>query len=106
VPRIARVVAVGAPHHVTRRGNNRQKTFLSDADRRVYLAVLGAHCRHWGVALLGSCLMANPVHMAAVPRAANALGTGSRDTGSGDRQLDCLQTQLSVRTMTHDASVG
>jgi putative transposase len=73
VPRIARVVAVGAPHHVIRRGNNRQKTLFSDADRRVYLAVLGAHCRHRGVELLGSCLMANHVHMAAVPRAANAL---------------------------------
>jgi putative transposase len=73
VPRIARVVAVGAPRRVTQQGNSRQKTFFSDADRRVYLAVLGAHCRHWGVELLGYCLMANHVHMVAVPRAANAL---------------------------------
>ena len=35
VPRIARVVAVGAPHHVTQRGNNRQQVFFSrsSADR-------------------------------------------------------------------------
>jgi hypothetical protein len=28
------VVAVGAPHHVTQRGNTRQKTFFHDSDRR------------------------------------------------------------------------
>jgi hypothetical protein len=33
VPRGARVVAVGAPHHVTQRGNNRQKVFVHDSDR-------------------------------------------------------------------------
>ena len=44
VPRIARVVAVGAPHHVTQRGNNRQKVFFSAADRGIYLSLLGSHC--------------------------------------------------------------
>jgi REP element-mobilizing transposase RayT len=32
------VVAVGAPHHVTQRANNRQKTFFYDNDCRFYLA--------------------------------------------------------------------
>jgi hypothetical protein len=31
--RMARVVAVGVPHHVTQRGNNRQDVFLQDEDR-------------------------------------------------------------------------
>jgi REP element-mobilizing transposase RayT len=29
-------VAVNVPHHITRRGNNRQDVFLSDEDRRRY----------------------------------------------------------------------
>ena len=53
VPRIARVVAVGAPHHVTQRGNNRQQVFFSAADRRIYLSLLGSHSRRWKLTLLG-----------------------------------------------------
>lgn len=30
--RLARVVAVGVPHHVTQRGNHRRRTFLDDED--------------------------------------------------------------------------
>jgi hypothetical protein len=41
---IARVVAVGPPHHVTRRGNNWAEVFFSDADRRYYLRTLA----HYG----------------------------------------------------------
>ena len=41
--RIARVVAVGVPHHVTQRGNYGQTVFHSDEDRRVYLALLAHH---------------------------------------------------------------
>src|SRR5436853_432982 len=40
MPRIARVIAVGLPHHVTQRGNNRQRIFDSDEDRLVYLKLL------------------------------------------------------------------
>jgi len=35
--RIARVVAVGYPHHITQRGNYGQKVFYNDADRREYI---------------------------------------------------------------------
>ena len=73
VPRIARVVAVGAPHHVTQRGNNRQKVFFSTADRRIYLSLLGSHCRRWQLNLLGYCLMPNHVHLVAVPEHENSL---------------------------------
>ena len=73
VPRIARVVAVGAPHHVTQRGNNRQKVFFSAADRGIYLSLLGSHCRRWKLTLLGYCLMPNHVHLVAVPEQAQSL---------------------------------
>ncbi len=64
---IARVVAVGAPHHVTQRGNNRQKVFFSAAGRRIYLSLLGSHCGRWELTLLGYCLMPHHVHLVAVP---------------------------------------
>jgi putative transposase len=67
------VVAVGAPHHVTQRGNNRQKIFFSDSDRQVYLAFLAERCRKFGLTLLGYCLMPNHVHLIAVPARADSL---------------------------------
>ena len=49
VPRIARVVAAGVPHHITQRGNNRQQIFFSDRDRRFYLTLLRGHAERHGL---------------------------------------------------------
>ena len=38
--RLARVVAAGAPHLVTQRGNRGQKVFFSDSDYELYLELL------------------------------------------------------------------
>ena len=48
MPRQARVVAVGAPHHITQRGNNRQDVFLVDEDRLTYLELLTEQSRLCG----------------------------------------------------------
>ena len=40
MPRIARAVASGFPHHVVQRGNNRQSVFFYEEDRRRYLTLL------------------------------------------------------------------
>ena len=37
MPRIARAVASGFPHHVVQRGNNRDQVFFDREDRRRYL---------------------------------------------------------------------
>ena len=37
MPRIARVVVAGAPHHVTQRGNRREDIFFGDDDRQRFL---------------------------------------------------------------------
>ena len=71
--RMARVVAEGAPHHITQRGNNRQDVFLLDEDRRFYLETLKAKCREHGVAVLGYCLMTNHVHLVAIPQHPDSL---------------------------------
>src|SRR5438105_13845326 len=73
MPRVARVVVPGVPHHVTQRGNNRQDVFFVDDDRRVYLAMLGEQCRRYGVTILGYCLMGNHVHLITVPARADWL---------------------------------
>jgi putative transposase len=44
MPRIARVVAAGYPHHVTQRGNNREWVFLDDEDKLFYLNLLDGYC--------------------------------------------------------------
>jgi putative transposase len=59
MPRQARVVAVGAPHHITQRGNNRQDVVLVDEDRLTYLELLTGQSRLCGLNLLGYCLSRN-----------------------------------------------
>lgn len=43
MPRVARIVLEGQPHHITQRGNNRQDVFFLDDDRVAYLELLRIH---------------------------------------------------------------
>lgn len=72
--RIARVVAPGYPHHVTQRGNRRQKTFFNDGDFELYLQLMKEWCDKCGVEIWSYCLMQNHVHLVAVPQDAAGLG--------------------------------
>jgi len=67
VARLARVVAVDVPHHVTQRGNARQCILDSDADRMVYLDLLRRYAQLHELSLVGYCLMSNHVHLVAIP---------------------------------------
>ena len=60
-------MAVGWPHHMTQRGNNRRDVFYSDADRALYLELLQHYCQRFQVAIEAYCLMSNHVHLVAVP---------------------------------------
>jgi putative transposase len=73
MPRIARAVAVGFPHHITHRGNNRQDIFFVDDDRRVYLEILNEHCDKYGLDVRAYCLMTNHIHIVAVPAKEDSL---------------------------------
>ena len=73
MPRIARVVFPGIPHHVTQRGNRNQKVFFSDEDRQEYLKLLLFHSRKANVQIWAYCLMTNHVHVIAVPKTKEAL---------------------------------
>jgi putative transposase len=73
VPRIARAVAPGLPHHVTQRGNNRCTVFFDDDDRRFYLWTLRQYADRHGVEVWGYCLMENHLHVLAVPGGVDSL---------------------------------
>lgn len=73
MPRVARIVLSGQPHHVTQRGNNGQDVFFVDDDRRVYLELLQAHSERYGFALLGYCLMGNHIHLVGTPAGEDSL---------------------------------
>jgi putative transposase len=78
--RLARVLAVGYPHHVTQRGNARACVLDSDGDREVYRNLLEEYCGIHGVVLLGYCLMSNHVHLVAVPEEEESLALALKYT--------------------------
>lgn len=73
MPRVARIVLPGQPHHITQCGNNRQDVFFVDDDRQVYLDFLQAHCELYGFTVLGYCLMSNHIHLVGTPTREDSL---------------------------------
>jgi len=76
MPRTSRVVAVGYPHHVTQRGNNREPVFFDDEDRWTYLNLLCHFLQKYPVDIWAYCLMTNHTHLLAVPHEPAALARG------------------------------
>ena len=65
--RLPRVVLPALPHHVTQRGNRRERTFFEDGDYALYLDLLADAAGRTGVEIWSYCLMPNHVHLIAVP---------------------------------------
>ena len=65
--RLARVVVPGIPHHVTQRGNRRERTFFEDADYKLYLDLLAESSARARTEVWCYCLMPNHVHLVLVP---------------------------------------
>jgi putative transposase len=78
--RIARVVAPGYAHHITQRGKRRQQVFFGDADYRAYLDLLEEWCARHEVEVWAYCLMANHVHVMAVPHSQEGLAKAIGET--------------------------
>lgn len=76
MPRCARAVAVGYPHHVTQRGNSRAQVFFDDQDRQTYLQLLQYYTRGYRIEVQAFCLMPNHVHLLVIPREQNDFGRG------------------------------
>jgi putative transposase len=68
------MVLPGIPHHVTQRGNRRERTFFEEGDYALYLDLLAEAAVRHGVEIWSYCLMPNHVHIIAVPRDEDGLG--------------------------------
>lgn len=73
MPRIARAIAPGFPHHIVQRGNNRGDVFFSPEDRAVYLYLLKKYSEKWNTPVNCYCLMTNHVHLLAKPYSGESL---------------------------------
>jgi len=80
MPRSSRRVFADVPHHVTQRGNRRQRTFYREQDYRDYLRIAAKAFRASGVEVWAYCLMPNHVHIIATPAAPEALATAVGNT--------------------------
>jgi putative transposase len=76
MPRIARIIAPGYPHHITQRGNNRATIFFDDEDRQTYLKLLAGYAEKHSLQIWAYCLMDNHIHLLAVPETETALARG------------------------------
>jgi putative transposase len=67
------LVIPGLPHHVTQRGNRRQRAFFGEGDYAAYVELMAAWCKQRGVEIWAYCLMPNHVHLIAVPQSEEGL---------------------------------
>jgi REP element-mobilizing transposase RayT len=75
----------GAVYHLTSRGNARQKVFLTDADRELFLNTLTRVVRRYDWVCHAYCLMANHYHL--------LVETPKANLSIGMRQLNGIYTQ-------------
>jgi putative transposase len=67
MPRIARVVVPGIPHHITQRGVRSMRIFFNQQDRYEYLVLLHDQGAYHGLHFASYVLMDNHVHLVAIP---------------------------------------
>ena len=79
--RMARVVVPFYPHHVTQRGNRRQRTFFDDNDYRTYLELKSEFCQEVETRVWAYCLMPNHVHLVMVPSHVDGLRAATTTRG-------------------------
>ncbi len=82
MPRMGRIVIPNYPHHIVRRGHNRQVVFAVAEDYQRYLTDLRELKDAFGVKVYAYCLMTNHVHLLLAP---GGIGRwiGAVDEGSG-----------------------
>lgn len=74
MPRTARQVLEGVPHHVTLRGNNRRRLFSYPKDYRYFVWLMSVSLGACSIEMNGFCLMQNHIHLLLTPFEERALG--------------------------------
>src|ERR1700690_3964598 len=85
MPRPKRIHYEGAVYHVTSRGNERRKIFMDDAERRLFLRILGEMVEHHRVVCHAWVLMDNHYHL--------LLETPEANLSSAMKHLNAIYTQ-------------
>ncbi|MGB5545085.1 MAG: transposase [Polyangiales bacterium] len=67
MPRTARQVFEGVPHHIVLRGNNRRRLFSYPRDYLLFIRLICADVERSNVSAHALCLMPNHVHLLATP---------------------------------------
>jgi putative transposase len=67
MPRTARQVFEGVPHHIVLRGNNRRRLFSYPRDYLFFIGLMCADVERSNVSAHALCLMPNHVHLLATP---------------------------------------
>ncbi len=70
-----RITMQDMPHHVTQRGLQGRKTFLSENDYVVYIEIMAQCCRKHNVEIWAYCLMPDHVHLIVIPRQKGSLSS-------------------------------
>ena len=73
MPRVARITAIGYPHHVTQCGNYRQRVFKTHNDYKQYLSWLREYSDKNALDIWAYCLMPNHVHFICKPKNRDSL---------------------------------
>jgi putative transposase len=89
--RLARMVIPGVPHHVTQRGNRRERIFFEAGDEQIYLDLLAVQLKRHAVECWAYCLMPNHVHLILTPSDESGL---ARAVGEAHRRYAAF---ISVR---------
>ena len=76
--RRSRMIIPGVPHHVTQRGNRRERIFFEPGDEALYLDLMSEQLRRRDVACWAYCLMPNRVHFILTPTDEDGLSRGGR----------------------------
>jgi putative transposase len=97
MPRKPREECPGAVHHVYARGNRKQRIFLCDEDRVLYLALLGEVVCRMRWRCMSYCLMANHVHV--------LVETPDPNLGVGMQRLHGMYAQTFNRRHRHSGHV-
>ena len=73
MPRRARIVIPDLAHHVTQRGNYRQRVFKRDQDYQQYCLWMNEYAKQYTLNIVAYCLMGNHVHFIVIPRTEEGL---------------------------------
>jgi putative transposase len=78
--RLARVVAVGVPHHISQRGNGANSFSLQMRSELSTWHYSARRIQLHSLSLLGYCLMSNHVHLVAIPEKPDSLANALKET--------------------------